>query len=106
MASLRTQYLLKSCPNNSVPTSIEPRQSNQFLYPLLEKNLYFYVFSQPITASVFGLNVMCDWPISTAATIHKVCGAVKLNAVYLTELEFGGSIFMLLNASIHMMHIQ
>lgn len=29
---------------------------------------------------------MCDWPTTIAAKTDTVCGVVKLNVVYLTEL--------------------
>lgn len=63
-------------------------------------------FSQQITMNILRFNATCDWPSTTAAATYTVCGAVKLDTVYLAESAAHWQHFTQLNISIYMMCIE
>lgn len=49
-------------------------------------------FWQPITANILPFKATCDWPNTTAATAHTVCGVAKLMLGIWWSWQFSGGI--------------
>lgn len=55
-------------------------------------SFYSSFFWQPVTANILPFKATCDWPNTTAATAHTVCGVAKLMFGIWWSWQFSGGI--------------